>query len=154
MKASEIASVIVASDQQPGDLMAKIVSSSDSAPNQLEQLAKDALDDRNGGAHPWTSQDSARSGLVLFNHSSLTDPFNIFINTEDGAQWTSSLKLVPFAIRIVFINDLIRNKTPDSHGRTLRATAWSGSVVWQTPVPGTGSGHILIRNEANASGES
>lgn len=103
MTDGEVGSVIVSSDQQPGDLMAKIVSSSDSAPNQLEQLAKDALDDRNGGAHPWTIQDSARSDLVLFNHSSFREPFNIFINTEDGAQWTKSLKLAPFATRIVSI---------------------------------------------------
>ena len=64
------------------------------------------------------------------------------------------MRLAPFETRIVSINDLIRNKVSDSHGRTLPATAWSGSVVWQTPVPGTGSGHVLIRNEANASGES
>ena len=154
MKAGEVGSVIVSSDQLPGDLMAKILSGSDSAPNQLEQLAKDGLDERNGGAHPWTLQDSARSDLVLFNHSSHTEPFNIWITTEDGAQWNKSVRLAPFETRVVSINDLIRNKIADSHGRILRATASSGSVVWQTPVPGTGSGHVLIRNEANASGES
>lgn len=154
LKTGEIGSLIVSSDQQPGDLIAKIVSSSDSAPNQLEQLAKDGLDDRNGGAHPWTLQGNARSDLILFNHSSKTEPFNIWITSEDGTQWNQSIKLAPFETRTVSINDLIRNKTPDSHGHTLPATALGGSVVWQTPVPGTGSGHILIRNEANASGES
>ena len=154
LKVGEIGSLVVSSDQQPGDLIAKIVSSSDSAPNQLEQLAKDALDDRNGGAHPWTVQDNARSDLILFNHSAKTEPFNIWITSNDGAQWNQSLKLAPFETRTVSIGDLIRNKTPDSHGRTLPATALEGSVVWQTPVPETGSGHILIRNEANASGES
>jgi len=154
LKAGEIGSLVVTGDQQPGDLIAKIVSSSDSAPNQLEQLAKDGLDDRNGGAHPWTLQDNARSDLILFNHSSKTEPFNIWITSDDGTQWNQSVTLAPFETRTVSINDLIRNKTPDSHGRTLPVTAKGGSVVWQTPVPGTGSGHILIRNEANASGES
>lgn len=154
IKAGEIGSLIVSGDKQPGDLIAKIVSSSDSAPNQLEQLAKDALDERNGGAHPWTLQDNARSDLVLFNQSSRIAPFNIFITTEDGAQWTGSVRLAPFETRTISINDLIRNKTPDNHGRTLPLTTWSGSVVWQTPAQGTGSGHVLIRNEANASGQS
>jgi len=154
LKAGEIGSLIVTGDQQPGDLIAKIVSSSDSAPNQLEQLAKDALDDRNGGAHPWTLQNNARSDLILFNHSSKTEPFNIWITSDDGTQWNQSIKLAPLETRTVSINDLVRNKTPDSHGRTLPATALGGSVVWQTPVPETGSGHILIRNEANATGES
>ena len=152
-KAGESGSLIVSGDQLPGDLMAKIVSTSDSARNQLEQVSKDALDDRNGGAHPWILQDSTRSDLVLFNHSSHTEPFNTFITTEDGAQWSKSLQLAPFETRVVSIDDLIRGKVADSHGRTLPATAWSGSVVWQTPVPGTGSGHVLIRNDATASGE-
>ncbi len=154
LKAGEIGSLIVSSDQQPGDLMAKIVSSSDSAPNQLEQLAKDAADEHNGGAHPWTFQDNARSDLVLFNHSSRTEPFNILITTEDGTQWTQQLKLAPFETRTVSINDLIKNKIVDSRGRTLPATAWSGTVVWHTGGPGIGTGHVLIRNEANATGES
>jgi hypothetical protein len=154
LKTGEIGSLIVSSDQQPGDLIAKIVSSSDSAPNQLEQLAKDAFDYRNGGAHPWTLQDNARSDLVLFNHSSRTEPFNVVITTEDGAQWTSQLKLAPFETRTVSINDLIKNKVVDSRGRTLPATTWSGSVSWYTGGRGIGTGHVLIRNEANSSGES
>lgn len=133
--------------------MAKIVSSSDSAPNQLEQLAKDSLRPRNGGAHPWTVQDGARSDLVLFNHSSRAEPFNILITTDDGAQWSKQLTLAPFETRTVSINDLIRNNTPDSHGRTVPVTAWSGTVVWYTGGPGTGSGHVLIRNDANSTGE-
>jgi len=126
IKAGEIGSLIVSSDQAPGDLMAKIVSNSDSAPNQLAQLAKDSLSHRNGGAHPWTVQDNARSDLVLFNHSSRTEPFNVLITTEDGIQWTKQLRLAPFETRTVSTNDLIRNQTPDSHGRTLPITAWRG----------------------------
>jgi hypothetical protein len=153
LKAGEIGSLIVSTNQQPGDLMAKIVSSSDSAPNQLEQLAKDALSYRNGGAHPWTLQDNARSDIVLFNHSSRIEPFNVLITTEDGAQWIKQLTLAPFETRTISINDLIKNKTPDSQGRTLPATAWSGTAVWHTGGPGIGSGHVLIRSEANSTGE-
>jgi hypothetical protein len=153
LKTGEMGSLIVSSDQAPGDLMAKIISNSDAAPNQLEQLAKDSLDYHNGGAHPWTLQYNARSDLILFNHASRTEPFNVLITTEDGAQWIQQLELAPFETRTISINDLIRNKTPDIHGRTLPTTTWNGTVVWHTGGPGIGSGHVLIRSEANSTGE-
>jgi len=153
LKAGEVGSLVVSGDQPPGDLIAKIVSNSDAAPNQLEQLAKDSLSHRNGGVHPWTVQDNTRSDLVLFNHSTRAEPFNVIITTEDGMQWVKQLQLAPYETRTVSINDLIRDKTPDIHGRTIPGTTWSGTVMWHTSGPGIGSGHVLIRSDANSTGE-
>ena len=154
VKATEIGSLVVSGDKGPGDLMAKVVSSSDWSPNQLEQLAKDELDYRNGGSHPWTLQDNARSDLILFNHSSTSQLFNVLIVTEDGAQWSNKVTLASFETRTISIGDLIRNKTLDNRGRSLPSTAWSGTAMWHTSGRGTGSGHILIRSEANSSAQS
>lgn len=153
LKAGEIGSLVVSSDQSPGDTMAKIVSSSDKAPNQLEQLAKDSLSHRNGGAHPWTVQDGSRSDLVLFNHFSRAMPFSVLITAEDGVQWNQHLVLAAFETKNISINDLIRNKTPDIHGRIIPESTRSGTAIWRTEGPGIGSGHVLVRNDNNSTGE-
>lgn len=153
LKAGEIGSLVVSSDQSPGDTMAKIVSSSDKAPNQLEQLAKDSLSHRNGGAHPWTVQDSSRSDLVLFNHFSRAMPFSVLITTEEGVQWNQHLMLAAFETKNISINDLIRNKTPDIHGRVIPEATVSGTAIWRTEGSGIGSGHVLVRNDNNSTGE-
>jgi hypothetical protein len=154
MKVTDVGSLVAAGDKNPGDLMAKIVSDSDSAPNQLEQLAKDGLDYRNGGSHPWTLQDNARSDLILFNHSAQSQPFNVLVVTEDGAQWSKQVILAPLETRTISVGDMIRNKIPDTLGRILPITAWSGTVSWYTSGVGTASGHVLVRNEASSSAES
>jgi hypothetical protein len=72
-------SFIVYSDGAPGALMAKLVSTSDSQLHEVELQAKDASDTLNAGNHPWTVNGTTESTLLLFNHSSTKENFDVSI---------------------------------------------------------------------------
>jgi len=74
-------SFLVTSDGAPGDLVAKLVSTSDSQLREVEVIAKAEADVNNAGNHPWSLEEGNDSTLLLFNHSKKPLYFNVSIGS-------------------------------------------------------------------------
>jgi hypothetical protein len=142
-------SFIVESDGAAGDLGAKLVSRSDSELREVEVPGKDELNVNNGGAHPWTLKDGAESTLLLFNHGTNPDTFNVAISTG-SLTWQKTYLLAPMQTLALNFRDLIQNQSKDDKGRTLPKDAVSGMVNWFPPDASNSSGRILVSNKALA----
>lgn len=144
-------SFLVTSNGSPGDLMAKLVSRSDSSPASVELLGKDAQDSNNGGSNPWSIEDGAESTLLFFNHDQAPQIFNVLIASADGTQWDKDFKLAPMETRAISIRDIIQNAVKDDKGKMLPKTAVSGQISWWTvgTASGPGTGRLLQSNPAS-----
>ena len=150
----DVVSIVADAAAPAGEIFGKIISVGNSPPYQIEQLTKDAVDQRNGGSHPWTIEDDSISDLLLFNHSSESQPFNVVIDAGDGRDWTKVMTLSPFQTLAISIRQLIRDQVLDDRKHTLPKGAKWGTVIWQAPAPGSGSGRLLIRSPLALSAQS
>jgi hypothetical protein len=149
-------SFVVNSTGAPGDLLAKLVSKNDSAPDQVELLGKDAQDTNNGGSNPWSIEGSSESTLLFFNHDQAPQIFNVLIASADGTQWDKDFKLAPMETRAISIGDIIQNAVKDDKGKTLPQTAVSGQISWWTvgAASGPGTGRLLQSNSSSSTARS
>jgi len=134
-------SFIVTSDGDPGALMAKLISQSDSSPQGVELQAKDELDDHNAGEHPWSLEQGTESTLLLFNHGDKPQFFNVSLG--GSATWQKAYKLAPMQTLAIGIQALIDNQVKDDKGRVLPKTLQSGELNWEAPSATRSSGRLL-----------
>ena len=142
-------SFIVDSDGAPGDLMAKLISARDSQLHEVELPGKDELNVNNGGAHPWSLQNGNESTLLLFNHGTAPDTFNVAISTE-GMTWQKAYQLAPMQTLAVSIGNLVQSRARDDKGNRLPQNAAQGMVNWFPPDAGNSSGRMLVSNKVTA----
>lgn len=72
-------SFLFTSDGKPGDVVAKLFSTSESGIREVDLPGKDLNDPNNGGGHPWSLEDGTDSTLLLFNPSEHTQKFTVAI---------------------------------------------------------------------------
>lgn len=144
-------SFLVTSTGGPGDVLAKLVSKNDSAPDAVELLGKDAQDMNNGGSNPWSIGGDSESTLLFFNHDQAPQIFNVLIASADGTQWDKDFKLAPMETRAISIGDIVQNAVKDDKGKTLPKTAVSGQISWWTvgSASGPGTGRLLQSSRAS-----
>jgi hypothetical protein len=138
-------SFVVVASGAPGDLLAKLVSRSDSRLHAVELVGKDEKDPDNGGEHPWTLEDGTESTLLLFNHSSKPQFFTVLVS-GGGVLWQKTYQLQRMQTKAIGIGALIENQEKDEKGRKLPRAAKSGLVSWVTPDSGNTKGRILQSN--------
>ncbi len=142
-------SFLLTSDGPPGGVMAKLVSASDTALHEVELQAKDQSDMGNAGMHPWSIDGSTESTLLLFNHS--TTPQNFDVSIFAGkVTWQKTWKLAPLETKAVSLRDLIQNETKDDSGNVLPKSVTSGELNWMDVNPTYGSGRLLQSDRATA----
>jgi hypothetical protein len=142
-------SFIVYSDGEPGALMAKLVSTSNSQLHEVELQAKDASDNLNAGNHPWTVDGTTESTLLLFNHSSTPENFDVSI-FGGSYTWQKTFKLAPMATLSVNIRKLIEDQVKDDSGNLLPKAAERGEINWMDVNPTRGSGRLLETDRSGA----
>jgi hypothetical protein len=136
-------SFIVVSDGAPGDLMAKLISVTDSGVPEVESLGKDEMDPNNGGAHPWSLEEETESTLLLFNPSTAPQKFTVLIHSGPSL-WQRVYVLEPTQTEAISFRGLIQDEVKDDKGRILPKDAQSGEVDWFSPV--SGKGRLLQSN--------
>jgi len=140
-------SFLVTSDAAPGDLMATLVSTSDSDLRQVELLGKDENDPNNGGGHPWSIQHGTDSTLLLFNPGEQRQKFTVAI--QSGALlWQKVYQLSSMQTKAISIRAVIEDQIKDDQGKALPRDILSGEVGWFTPV--NGKGRLLESNSEQA----
>lgn len=142
-------SLLVDTDRQAGDVAAKVVSRSDGTLHEIELLAKDRLDENNGGIHPWSVEGDYESHLLLFNHSGKPQDFGVGIWNGE-ILWDKKYTLVPFETREISFNELIRDKVTDNTGQILDAEHQRGVVNWMVPDSGTATGRLMVTSRFGA----
>jgi len=142
-------SFLIISDGAPGDLMAKLVSTSESSLREVESLGKDEKDSMNGGNHPWSIEQGGESTLLLFNHSEAVQEFSVTIS-GDTAVWQKTYRLVPMQTEAISIRSPILGQVQDERGRVLPRDILTGQLSWFTHLPGKGKGRILQSNRESA----
>jgi len=142
-------SFLITSNGAPGDLLSKLVSMSGSALHQVEMAGKDENDMDNTGSHPWSLEGGTESTLLLFNHNTKPQSFDVAIS-GNGVRWQSTYHLTPMQTEAISIRDLIEHKVKDETGKTLPRSAQSGQLSWFTGAPGQGKGRLLQSNRAVA----
>ncbi len=135
-------SFLVISDGAPGDMMAKLVSTSDSRLREVESEAKDENAPENGGNHPWSLDQDTESTLLLFNHSAKPQKFNVGIGNVRTV-WQKVFELAPMQTEAISIRSLIQERVKDDAGQTMPLGILSGVVDWYTFDSGVGNGRIL-----------
>ena len=138
-------SFLISSDASPGDVSAKLVATSDSLLREVELEAKDEMDPQNGGNHPWSLEDGTESTLLIFNHSSDTQVFNVAISAG-GVNWSKAYRLASMQTEAISIRELITNKVKDDYDVVLPLNATRGEVSWFGFQPGLGKGRLLQSN--------
>lgn len=142
-------SFVIRSDGAAGDLVAKLVSSSESELRQVELLGKDEKDHQNGGNHPWSIDGADEATLILFNHSNAIKLFNVQVSA-DGAVWEKSYNLESMQTEAISLRGLIRDRVKDEKGRTIPEDSLSGQVAWFTLSYGEGKGRLIQTNRTAA----
>jgi hypothetical protein len=135
-------SFLIISDGVPGDLIAKLVSTSGPRLREVESEAKDEKARENGGNHPWSLDEDTESTLLLFNHSAEPRRFNVGIASGDVV-WQKVYELAPMQTEAISIRSLIQDRVKDDGGRTMPRDILSGTVDWYTFDLEVGSGRIL-----------
>jgi len=138
-------SFLVIPDGAPGELVAKLVSVSESSLREVELLGKDEMSKENGGSHPWSLEQSTESTLLLFNPSAEEQPFTVAIQAGN-VLWQKVYKLASMQTEAIRIRGLIEGRIKDDRGKILPGGALEGEVGWFTPGPGGGKGRILQSN--------
>jgi hypothetical protein len=147
-------SFLVSSTGAPGDLLAKLVSRNDSGPNEVELLAKDAMDMNNGGSNPWSIEHGTESTLLFFNHDQAPQVFNVLVTSADGTQWNKDFNLSPMETKAISIRDIVEKQMKDDKGRILPKTALFGQISWWTVGTNSGPGTGRLLESNNISGTS
>jgi hypothetical protein len=140
-------SFLIKSDGNPGDLQAKLSSVSESRAATVEILGKDSGDHNNGGDHPWSIVGGDESTLILFNHSTDPQHFNVHIGNV-AVLWEKDFVLQPMQTQAISIKQLIQGKAEDDHGKTLPETLTGGQIGWFIPNHATGKGRLLLSNRS------
>jgi hypothetical protein len=138
-------SFVVTSDGAPGDLMAKLVSVSESTLREVESLGKDEMSQENGGSHPWSIERGTESTLLLFNPSGDPQQFTMAVQAGN-LLWQKVYQLAPMQTEAISIRSLIQDRIKDDKGNRLPEDILSGEVGWFAPGPGKGKGRILQSN--------
>jgi len=138
-------SFLVLSSGMPGDLLAKLVAKAPQRLGEVELLAKDQMDPDNVGIHPWSTADGTESTLLLFNHSTGPQTFQVHLSSG-GAFWHKNYELQSMQTEEINIGELIANKTPDDSGKTIPSGSKSGVATWMLAHHGVGKGRILQSN--------
>lgn len=136
-------SFAITSDGAPGDLMAKIVSTSESALHEVEVLAKDERSG-NGGSHPWSLEQGNEATLLLFNPTTESRKFTVLASSE-GVVWEKVYELAGMQTAQISIRSLILENTLDDKGKTLPAHSQGGLVEWFSEA--NGKGRLLESNK-------
>jgi len=129
--------------------MAKLVSASDTALHEVELQAKDQSEMANAGNHPWSIEGNTESTLLLFNHSTTPQNFDVSI-FAGSVTWQRTWKLAPLETTAVSLRDLIQNETKDNSGNVLPKSVTSGELNWMDVNPTYGSGRLLQSDRATA----
>lgn len=141
-------SFLVKSDAPSGDVVSKLVATSESQGNEVELLGKDAEDHVNGGLHPWSLEQGNESSVLLFNHSTKLQTFNLQIG-NGKTLWTKGYELLPMETKNISLSKLIHSGAKDDKGRKLPASLQSGEVEWFVPKNlDVGHGRLLQSNRA------
>ena len=135
-------SFVVHSDGAPGDLVAKFVSRGDSRLHEVELQAKDEADMENAGAHPWSTENSTESTLLLFNHSNAAQTFTVTVSAG-GVDWQKEYKLASMQTKAISIRELVEEQAKDDKGNALPKDAKSGEAGWLVTDMAKGSGRLL-----------
>lgn len=144
-------SFLVRSDSAAGDVVAKLVSASESRLHEVELLGKDEKDQENGGGHPWSLEGGTDSVLLLllFNHTNRPQSYNLAI-ASGAILWQKLLTIPPFQTEAFSFRQLVAGQVPDDKGRKLSVDVTQGSVSWWTPNPEQGRGRLLQVNRDTA----
>lgn len=138
-------SLVIESDEVPGQIGVKLVSLNESTRLRVEQLDKDEGHLENAGLHPWSLEQGAESTLLLFNPYSLSNKFDVRISS-DTTTWDTTYTLGPFETLVLSLRDLQLNQTEDDHQHTLSRTVMSGQVDWSNTTGPRGTGRLLLSN--------
>jgi hypothetical protein len=142
-------SFFITAQAKPGDLLAKVWSTSKSELRRVETLGKDEKDTENGGTHPWSLESDTESTLLLFNHNEATQGFSVTISGEN-AMWHKIYKLEPMQTEQISIRDIVQRRVKDETGRSLPLSISNGQIRWFTQVSGVGKGRLLQSSRARA----
>lgn len=142
-------SFIVSSDGTPGDIVAKLVSTSEGRLHEVELLGKDKKEQQDGGGHPWSLEEGTDSILLLFNHTGKQQEFTVGISSG-SILWQKVFTLKPMETKSVSFAALVRDRIKDDAGRVMPEDVTSGNVVWFTPDPEEGLGRLLEANRSTA----
>lgn len=138
-------SFLIISDGAAGDVVSKLVSTSESGLREVESLGKDENDPLNGGNHPWSIEQGGDSTLLLFNHSSEPQYFSVAISAGPTV-WQKIFLLASMQTEGISIRGLVSKQVPDDQRLTMPKDALNGEVVWFTPGSGVAKGRILQSN--------
>ena len=136
-------SIVVSTKASPGSYQAKLVSRSTGALYEVELLAKETLEMKNAGVHPWTTQGDTESHIVLFNHSNADKKVGVFINAG-STLWSHEMILAPSETSEISINKIREEQVPDDRGRRLPLGIFEGVVDWMTPESGDVTGRLMV----------
>jgi len=139
-------SLVIDFDGAPGDLMAKLVSTSESAFFEVEILAKDEKSG-NGGSHPWSLEQGNDATLLLFNSAPESQAFTVLISGGD-VFWEKTYELASMQTQHISIRNLILERVQDDKGKTLPEDSQSGLVEWFSGA--NGKGRLLESNKESA----
>ncbi len=142
-------SFFITAQAKPGDLLAKVWSTSKSELRRVETLGKDEKDPENGGTHPWSLESNTESTLLLFNHNEATQGFSVTISGENTTGH-KVYKLEPMQTEQINIRDIVQRRVKDETGRTLPLSISNGQIRWFTQVSGVGKGRLLQSSRARA----
>ncbi len=136
-------SFIVQSDAPAGSFAANLIANAGTQFGVVQLLGRDQKHHPNGGAHPWTIAGGMTSTLLLFNHSSEEQTFNVNISAG-GILWQQQYKLAALQTKALTVNDLIASGAKDVKGRILPKDAKEGEVGWSVPKAPNGTGRLLV----------
>jgi hypothetical protein len=142
-------SFLVTADGAPGDLIAKLMSSSDSKLQEVEIAAKTEADVYNGGSHPWSLEEGNDSTLLLFNHDKKPLYFNVNIGSGTLI-WEKAFLLQPMETRNVSLRELIQTQVEDDKKMVLPKDLTSGQLLWFVHALNAGHGRLLQSNRGTA----
>ncbi len=143
-------SFIVSSNSKPGDVLARVVSTSDAGLRLVDLEPKDRKQTNTGGGHPWQATDDITSTLLFFNHTEKPVYYNVNLNA-DGVKWHKSYLTPAHETISLSINELIQDQIEDDSREKVKLPreAKEGTVTWFTVNRGEGIGRLL---QTNASG--
>ena len=142
-------SFVVRSNAAPGVVLSKLVAIGNGQLRELELIGKDEKQMENAGGHPWSVEDGTTSTMLLFNHTSKPQYFNVRV-ADDKTLWLKVYKLAGMETKAISLNVLIEQQVKDDKGHVLPKDIARGEASWLVPATTEVSGRILQSNSVKA----
>lgn len=138
-------SFIFKASGEPGAVQTKLYAFDDDSLKRVDLLGKDEDSGRNGGDHPWSTENGDRSTFLIFNYTASEQTVQVRIAGKTS-EWTNLYKLEPYETKQIVINDIIQKQIADINHTHLAKTEMSGDIQWFTNDSNRATGRLLVSN--------